>query len=123
MSAALSTSPEDRVHRRLSFELEVTLHSDTNFYMGLTENLSTGGIFMATHLVQPIGTEVALKLRLPTRREGVQLIGRVRWVRECGEALDAPPGMGIAFEHVPADISRAIGEFLLARTPLFFDMA
>ena len=121
MSAALS-SPDDRVHRRLSFELEVTLHSDTNFYMGLTENLSTGGIFMATHLVQPIGTEVLLQLRLPTRRGNLELVGRVRWVREHAVALDAPPGMGIAFEHIPADISRAIGEFLLARTPLFFDM-
>jgi len=121
MSAALSTSPEDRVHRRLSFELEVTLHSDTNFYMGLTQNLSTGGIFVATHLVQPIGTEVLLKLRLPTRR--IELAGRVRWVRDHAGALDAPPGMGIAFEQVPAEISRAIGEFLLARTPLFFDMA
>ena len=47
MSASLSASTDARAHRRLALELEVTLQSDSNFYIGLTENLSDGGIFVA----------------------------------------------------------------------------
>jgi uncharacterized protein (TIGR02266 family) len=120
MAAPVST--DARAHRRLALELEVSLQSDSNFYIGLTENLSNGGIFVATHLVQPIGTVVALTLRLPNRKEPLQLTGRVKWVREWSAALEAPPGMGIEFETIPDDSARAIHEFLAARTPLFFDM-
>jgi uncharacterized protein (TIGR02266 family) len=120
MAAPVST--DARAHPRLSLELEVSLQSDSNFYIGLTENLSNGGIFVATHLVQPIGTVVALTLRLPNRKEPLKLGGRVKWIRDFSETLDAPPGMGIAFETISEDGVRAVHEFLAARTPLFFDI-
>jgi uncharacterized protein (TIGR02266 family) len=121
MSASFSLS-DGRAHRRLSIELEVTMQSDSNFYMGLAQNLSNGGLFVATHLVQPIGTVVELALRVPNRRAPLALVGRVRWIREFSDALEVPPGMGIEFEGISEEDSRAIGEFLVARTPLFFDM-
>jgi uncharacterized protein (TIGR02266 family) len=120
MTASLST--DARAHRRLLLELEVSLQSDSNFYIGLTENLSDGGVFVATHLIQPIGTLVALTLRLPNRATPLALAGRVRWVREFSEMLDAPPGMGIEFETISEPDAQSIREFLAARTPLFFDM-
>ncbi len=123
MSASLSAPKDVRIYRRLSLELEVSLQSDSNFYIGLTENLSNGGIFVATHLVQPIGTGVTLTLRLPTRKTPLTLAGRVRWVREFSDALEAAPGMGIEFEVITEDEARSIREFIAARTPLFFDMA
>jgi uncharacterized protein (TIGR02266 family) len=122
MAASFSPSTDERAHRRLALELEVTLHSDSNFYLGLTENLSTGGIFVATHIVQGLGTAVTLTLRLPNRKAPLTLGGRVRWVREYSDAHDAPPGMGIEFEAMSDDDAQAIREFVVARTPLFFDM-
>jgi uncharacterized protein (TIGR02266 family) len=122
MSASLSAPADSRAYRRLSLELEVTLQSDSNFYMGLTENLSGGGIFVATHSIQPIGTVVALTLRLPTSVKPLILGGRVRWLREFFDGLEAPPGMGIEFETISEEDSRTIREFLVARTPLFFEM-
>ena len=116
-------STDARAHRRLTLELEVTMQSDSNFYIGLTENLSNGGIFVATHQVQPIGTAVALTLRLPNRKTPLTLGGRVRWLREFSDTSEAPPGMGIEFETISESDGRAIREFLAARTPLFFDMA
>jgi len=38
-----------RAHVRHDVELEVSLESESNFYMGLTENLSEGGLFIAIH--------------------------------------------------------------------------
>jgi len=122
MAPSLSAPAEARAYRRLCLELEVSLESDSNFYMGLTENLSDGGIFVATHAIQPIGTVVAITLRLPTRVKPLALGGRVRWVREFVDGLEGPPGMGIEFVTISEENSRAIREFLMARTPLFFDM-
>jgi len=122
MAASLSASTDARTHRRLSLELEVSLQSDSNFYIGLTENLSNGGIFVATYLVQPIGTAVSLTLRIPNRTTPLLLTGRVRWVREFTETLEATPGMGIEFDAMSDDDAKTIREFLVARTPLFFDM-
>ncbi len=120
MQASMPAS-DGRAHRRFSIELEVSLNSDSNFYMGLTQNLSNGGLFVATHLVKPVGTEVELSLRLPIGDAALSLRGVVRWVREFhhGEPL---PGMGIAFENPSADDLRKIEDFLATRTPLFFDM-
>src|SRR5260370_15106507 len=114
MSASLSNSTDARVHRRLALELEVTLQSDSNFYIGLTDNLSDGGIFVATHLVQPIGTVVSLTFRLPNRRTPVVTAGRVRWIREVVESREAPPRMGLEFEPLSPDAARHSHEVIEA---------
>ena len=46
-------SSDLRRYPRHDVELEVTMESESNFYMGLTENLSEGGIFIATHMLKP----------------------------------------------------------------------
>jgi uncharacterized protein (TIGR02266 family) len=123
MPASLpDASPHERAHRRYRIELEVSLNSDSNFYMGLTQNLSHGGLFVATHVVQPIGTDVDIALRIPTSAGLLALRGTVRWVREFAETLEAPPGMGVEFEELSEEASRVIAEFLATRTPLFFEI-
>ncbi|HEX9298475.1 MAG TPA: TIGR02266 family protein [Polyangiaceae bacterium] len=113
---------DGRAHRRFRIELEVSLQSDSNFYMGLTQNLSYGGLFVATQLVQPIGTQVEVALRLPTSKAPLSLQGAVRWVREIPIGFEGLPGMGIEFESMSEVDSRIIADFLATRTPLFFDM-
>jgi uncharacterized protein (TIGR02266 family) len=121
MQASLPVS-DGRAHRRFSIELEVSLTSDSNFYMGLTQNLSNGGLFVSTHLVKPVGTEVEVTLRVPTSDAPLALRGVVRWVREFQHG-EAWPGMGIQFENPSAGDLRVVEDFLATRTPLFFDMA
>jgi len=108
MASSLPQPTDARAHRRLYIELEVTLHSDSNFYMGLTQNLSHGGVFVATYLVQPLGTQVELVVRLATQTAPLKLKGRVRWVREFAEGHDGSPGMGIEFEDMSEEDVRAI---------------
>ncbi|SRR6266542_1335624 len=122
MAPSLPSAVDGRAHRRFRIELEVSLQSDSNFYMGLTQNLSHGGLFVATHLVQPIGTLVEVALRLPTTSTPLSLQGAVRWVREFSIGIEGPPGMGIEFDSVSDGESRVIADFLATRTPLFFDM-
>ncbi|HTR50761.1 MAG TPA: response regulator [Kofleriaceae bacterium] len=63
-----------------------------------TENLSSGGTFVATNRVLPIGTAVQLVLGFPGLLEPIAIEGIVRWTR--GEAEGA--GAGIQFSPGPA---------------------
>jgi uncharacterized protein (TIGR02266 family) len=109
-----------REHSRFHVDLDVTVGSDHNFYAGFAENLSAGGVFIATHKLKPVGSAIELTINLP---DGVQLraTGEVRWIRVFNEQSDTPPGMGVRFNDL-ADASVAlIQSFLARRDPLFFD--
>jgi uncharacterized protein (TIGR02266 family) len=110
-----------RAHPRHDVEIEVSLESESNFYMGLTENLSEGGLFIATHLVRPMGTSVEVSFKLPHVAEPIKAIGTVRWTREYSETSDTMPGMGVRFESIGPQHVEHIREFLAARAPLFYD--
>lgn len=116
----LADSAPHREHSRFCVDLDVTVGSDHNFYAGFAENLSAGGVFIATHKLKPVGTKIELSVNLP---DGVQVraLGEVRWIRVFNEASDTPPGMGVRFVDVSAEAVAAIDGFLARRDPLFFD--
>jgi uncharacterized protein (TIGR02266 family) len=118
--APLADAAHRREHSRFHVDLDVTVGSDHNFYAGFAENLSAGGVFIATHKLKPVGSAIELTINLP---DGVQLraTGEVRWIRVFNEQSDTPPGMGVRFNDL-ADASIAlIQSFLARRDPLFFD--
>jgi uncharacterized protein (TIGR02266 family) len=110
-----------RAHPRHDVELEVSLESESNFYMGLTENLSEGGLFIATHLVKPMGTKIEVSFKLPHVPQAIKAMGIVRWTREYSETSDTMPGMGVRFDSIDPQHVEQIREFLAARAPLFYD--
>lgn len=121
----LSMAPEAesghrREHSRFSVDLDVTIGSDHNFYAGFAENLSAGGVFIATHKLKPVGSKIELSISLP---DGAQFraTGEVRWIRVFNEQSDTPPGMGVKFEDLEPSAVEAIQSFLSRRDPLFFD--
>lgn len=120
-SGAMGTAEPRRHHARHNVELEVTLESETNFYMGLTENLSEGGLFIATHVLKPLGTEIEVSFKLPDVPEPIKVTGTVRWLREYSPTSDTSPGLGVRFEHLGAEPAEQIHRFLAARDPLFHD--
>jgi uncharacterized protein (TIGR02266 family) len=109
-----------REHSRFSVDLDVSVGSDHNFYAGFAENLSAGGVFIATHNLKPVGSHIELTINLPDRVK-VQATGEVRWIRVFNEHSDTPPGMGVRFAPLDADSVAAIESFLSHREPLFFD--
>jgi uncharacterized protein (TIGR02266 family) len=113
------TSPR-RGYSRFSVDLDVSVGSDHNFYAGFAENLSAGGVFIATHKLKPVGSKIELSINLP---EGAQVraAGEVRWIRVFNEHSDTPPGMGVRFSDIDATSVAAIQTFLSRREPLFFD--
>ncbi len=109
-----------RAAPRVALCAEISLGSDHNFFTGFTNDISDGGVFVATVNLMPIGTQVDLAFSLPggPRIEGK---GEVRWVREFDDRNpDAFPGMGIRFTDLPLPDVTAIHGFTQQREPMFF---
>ena len=112
---------EPRASPRAPVAVEVTLESEHNFFAGLTENISEGGVFVATHSLRPIGTVVSVELHLPGVERALSAVCIVRWVRIYSEVSDTPPGMGLMFVAVSEDDMAVIRSFVDTRTPLFWE--
>jgi len=97
---------KQRQHERISLVVPVTLRSgDASLRAGVTENVSTGGMFVALHAPPPAGTEV--EVVLPIRASNDQaLIARavVRWHRSSQG--DMASGCGLEWLD-PTDSLRA----------------
>jgi uncharacterized protein (TIGR02266 family) len=113
-----------RASERFDLEVKVDLESDSNFYTGLTQNISAGGLFIATHHIRRIGDKITLKFALPGTPEPIAVETEVRWIRE-NSALhrvgDGNTGMGVRFINLSAEATAAINRFLESRDSLFYD--
>jgi uncharacterized protein (TIGR02266 family) len=82
-----------------------------------TENLSSGGTFVATNRELPIGTNVQLVLSFPGLLAAISIEGIVRWKRGSGDS-EGDAGAGIEFSVGPArDALAALIEKVRARDP------
>jgi uncharacterized protein (TIGR02266 family) len=112
-------SIEDRTEARYGVDCTVTVNSDNNFYAGFVRNLSEGGIFIATHIVHPVGTKFDLSIHLHDGEEGVvRGIGEVRWIRAADADSAMPAGLGIRFISLEGDGSERVERFLNQRDPM-----
>lgn len=105
MSGAIK---DQRGTYRLRNRLKVTRTSENNFYTGFTENISDGGVFMATYDCLELGTRFMFQLTLPDGGPPIIAQGEVRWLREYNRANESiTPGMGVSFLKLdPRDAAR-----------------
>jgi type IV pilus assembly protein PilZ len=97
------------------------MESDHNFYTGLTRDISSGGIFVATGVTYDVGTSVHIKFTLPGGAE-LSVEAQVRWVRDPRTVkTDGPEGMGLKFINLTPEARGAIAEFLDQRDSIFYD--
>ena len=109
-----------RRNRRATLRTAIDLRSASNLYTGFTQNVSSGGVFVATHHIVPIGSHIELELSFAEAGGPViQATGEVRWVRE--ESSGAEPGMGLRFVKLSEEHQRWLDQFVKRRDPLFFD--
>ena len=107
-----------RASERSPIEVEVSLSSESQFFAGLSGDVSTGGLFVQTYSPRPVGSHVLVAFSLPTGE--IRVSGVVRWVRAATEG--SPPGLGIAFQHLEGSELAAIEAFCRTRPPLYHDI-
>lgn len=106
----------------LRVEAELGAHSSTNFYKGLSGNdvVDSGGIFIATYNIPPIGRPLLVKVSLPGGYE-FEAHAVVRWTRDSPQSGDAPPGYGAQFTHISPEARQLVYRYVRNREPLFHD--
>jgi Tfp pilus assembly protein PilZ len=110
----------------LRVDAELGVHSTTNFYKGLSGNdvIDSGGIFIATYQIPPIGRELMIHVSMPGGYE-FQAKGVVRWTREAplsaSGGLEAPPGFGAQFTEITPEARQLVYRYVRNREPLFHD--
>jgi len=108
-----------RAAERVRLDVDVGIATESNFYAGLSLDISTGGLFVATWTLYPVGTPITLTFELPGSGP-ILASGVVRWVREI-KSGDASPGMGIAFTQIEPHELLSISEFCKRRQPMYYD--
>lgn len=130
IAAAFSTSREDtsplvinndRTHHRVRFKLSVTLCGSSNFWTGVTCDISCGGLFVATYNILPLGTKIDVTFTLPDGKGEIYKTAEVRWLREFQEGLELPPGMGIKFVDLSNQDQERINSFVKSRETILFE--
>lgn len=113
---------ERRTAERLELSADIGLHSATQFFTGLSGDISRGGLFVATWAPLPLGTEVTVSFVLPGGHP-ITAPGLVTWLRDAqGEGVgEGSPGMGVRFVALSLDDRAAIERFLQRRPALFHD--
>lgn len=86
---------DKRRHARAEVTLLVEYDDADDLVGDYTDNLSTGGTFVATSRVLPEGTRVRLALSFPGLLETIQVDGEVRWSRTGDGGGEA--GVGLEF--------------------------
>jgi hypothetical protein len=101
-------------------EVNVSLVSEHNFYVGPTRRIDSGGVFIATMMPPPVGTRLQVRLGLADGRK-LDLEGEVSFVRAKNTTTGRQPaGCGVKLFAVPGWAVDAIDRFLQARQPIVY---
>jgi uncharacterized protein (TIGR02266 family) len=93
-----SERPSPTGERLGRVNLTVPVHLVTSgALLGVTQNVSLGGMFLATPALLPVGDRIALRLAILEDAEPVHLEAEVRWWRRFPLGARRPAGMGLRF--------------------------
>ncbi len=111
---------ERRKTTRMKLHAKVTVQSESNFFMGFTENISEGGIFVSSLSPPALGERVELSVAVEDS-EPISVSGVVRWHRQGPDG--ATSGCGVEFGDISDDLRRQVEALLigLEKEPLFYE--
>ena len=111
---------ERRKLERKSLQVVVDYNNDNTFYTGMSEDISQGGLFIATVDLLPLNTMVDLTFSLPDGTH-LQTKGAVRWKRDWDDRTpELHPGMGVQFMDITLQQQQIITRFTQHKEPLFY---
>ncbi len=110
-----------RSHARVALRANISLSSESNLFVGMTENISEGGVFVSTLSPPAVGAEVTLLLQLD-EAEPICLSGEVRWHRTDDDGCAT--GCGVRFRDLEASAVAILERALqnLPKEPLLYDV-
>jgi two-component system, cell cycle response regulator DivK len=106
----------DRQKDRVPYYSQVTIRDDDDLYYGMTGDISSGGLFIATFDRLPAEGEVQLSFTLPGDNTTlIETRGRVVWMNSKNRPVSPfPEGFGVEFTGLSSNESLAIKEYIAA---------
>ena len=93
-----------RKHVRKPFLMAVDYSTQDHVYKDFIQDISTGGVFIQTHMPFTVGQEVSLTFPLPSYQKHIKIVGEV--VRSTAQ------GVGVKFKMADQDQAAMITSFL-----------
>ena len=116
-----ANEPGARKFSRHPVKVEVGYATEHNFFTGFMENLSSGGLFVATHAPAEIDDVLEIAFSVPGLGRATVAMCQVQWVRDYSPDLpDMIPGMGLRFIELTSEARAAVELFIRHREPIFF---
>jgi uncharacterized protein (TIGR02266 family) len=103
----------------LNTEVVLSLTSESTLWLGFSQDIAEGGVFVATYQHPPLGAPMELELQFPDRELKVK--GVVHWARPAQAGDDLPAGVGVRLTNLSADDAKVLHTFAARRTPIFYD--
>ncbi len=104
--------PYNRAHQRVPLSVQVEYRTASSFLVAYSINISRGGLFLESDSAPPVGSELNLELRVPGAAGLVSVRGRVTWTRPPPGDEGGPPGFGVAFEEITAQLGGLIDQLV-----------
>jgi len=84
------------------------------FLTDYTVNINTGGLYVSSSKLLPVGTKLFVQFSLPENEKMISCQARVAWVNEGASPIkrDLPVGMGLGFVGVGLDEMNLIREYI-----------
>ncbi len=111
--------------RRLGFDIQVGIATRHRLFVGLTANISSGGLFVATDETLVRGDQLEVRFRIPGSDHVFQKQAEVAWTRPLDESLsDAmqQSGAGVRLLDLTDEEKRMLNAFIEVHDPIFFDV-
>lgn len=109
-SGSVALRPEGGRLEREDLYFGVQYRVEDRLLFDFAQNISEGGLFIASEAALPVSTVISLEFFLPGDQKPIVVSGRVVWTVN-GE-LDQPSGMGIEFEKLDDSARRRIRQLM-----------
>ena len=120
-----SQGSEQRIVRRGTFDIQVGVSTRHRLFVGLSANISTGGLFVATDEQLNRGDSIEVRFRIPGSEHIFQKQAEVAWTRPFDQNQadrQAQAGAGLRLLDLSSEEKRMLNAFIDAHDPLFFDV-
>ena len=112
---------DQRASKRCTLQVRVSGVCENNFFMGFSENISEGGVFIATLCPPNVGEVIDLSLAVGPD-QALLVKGEVRWHRT--DESGSPTGCGVKFFPLSPEQEALIAHAMdsAGKAPLFYDV-
>lgn len=122
--AAPQSAKDRRDTLRLRYDIQVGVTSSHRLFVGLSSNISAGGLFIATEEDLHKGDMIDVRFSVPGSPHVFEKKATVQWTRPMDADAEhrTHVGAGVKLMDLSEEEQRILNAFLKVHDPIFFDV-